>query len=433
MILQRLQELFSEITAGRADASVANSTLASKLERLRQQLQDSLHASREETEDTDGRSKSTPNLSASFGSERRRSLSPSAEVRTLRSQLEETLRWNEALQARLDESRRVREGGVDGKGRGGAKQDDDKYAKLIKEVDRLLEELANEKDKARQDRLSQEDEVGKVQETLRFTERKVLSLEEQLRAAMARRDAGTSTDHLEEVTRLEREVNEAHSRVARMTGQNEAAQAKLADVKRQLDGAYTTVAELRAQLEFERRENKRLKEELANASFSSNDSLGASSLPNLSPRSNKNKSDSWTTPPPQRRGRKADLSALKAKNEAMVRLNSELQRKCEEQLVKGTSSSGGSSGQPSERSVHIHTTQVHREQRDDVHRERERELLAQVRQAEELLHQKEVEWVEKEEALVAQLDDAQAALQAARVNVTETKVTVKTKEEQVLK
>lgn len=448
MILQRLQELYSEISAGRADASVASSSLASKLERLRQQLQDSLHDAGQEGEEMDGeRSRSTPNLSASFTRDWRSSTSPEAEVRALRAQLQETVRWNEALQARLDESRRTRDVGVgmekegEGQGQGGGTGKDKKYAELTREVDRLLEELAVEKEKAERERRQQEAEIGKVQDTLRRTERTVLELEEQLRAAMAQRDAGTSTDHLEEVTQLEREVEEAHATVARVSGQCEGVQAKLAEVRRQLDGAHGTIAELRAQLDFELKENKRLKDELADASFSSadhsNDSLGASSMPNLltpEGHSQKNKSDSWTTPPPQRRGRKADISALKAKNEDMTRLNAELQRKCEEKLLNASSSSGASSSrQPSERSVHVQT-HIHHDQREELQKERERELVVQVRKAEKLLLEKEEEWMVKEESLKAHLEDAQRALRVARANMAEEmKEGVKVKDEQILK
>ena len=443
MILQRLQELQGDISAGRADASVASSSLATKLEILRQQLRDSLRESRQDSNDVDGeKSRSTPNLSASFTREWRQQAesSPRAELRSLQSRLEEALRWNEALQARLDESRRNRDSSVGGesdRGRGMGAAGMDKYLELTKEVDRLLEELAAEREKSKQEKSRQEDETKKVRDVLRRTERNVLELKEQLRTAMTQREASNSVD-LGDIERLERELGEARSTVTHVTLQFDTSQAKLEEVRRQLDRAHDMIAELRAQLDFERRENKRLKDELANTSSSSaNDSLGASSLPNLlsSPRgdSSKNKSDSWTTPPPRRRGKKPDISALKAKNEDMSRLNTELQRKCEEQLLK-TSSSSSSLSQSAERSVHMQT-HVHTEHKGEASQsERERDLVAQVRKAEGLLQEKEEEWLEKEERLKAHLEEAQRALAVARSNMEEEmKVTVKAKDEQILK
>jgi len=443
MILQRLQELHGEITAGRTDASVASSSLATKLEILRQQLRDSLHESRQDSRETDGRkSRSTPNLSASFTGDWKQQAesSPRAELQSLQSRLEEALRWNEALQARLDESRRTRGSSVGGdsdRGRGMGGADIDKYLELTKEVDRLLEELAAEREKSKQEKLRQEDETRKVRDVLRRTERNVQELKDQLKMAMTQREINNSVD-VGEMARLERELGEARSSVARVTLQFDSSQVKLEEVCLQLDGAREMIAELQAQLDFERRENRRLKNELANTSSSSaNDSLGASSLPNLlsSPRadSSKNKSDSWTTPPPQRRGRKPDISALKAKNEDMTQLNTELQRKCEEQLLKASSSSS-SLGQSTERSMHVQT-HVHTEhKRAEFQGERERDLVAQVRKAEGLLQEKEEEWLEKEERLKARLEEAQRALAVARSNMEEEmKTIVKAKDEQILK
>lgn len=277
---------------------------------------------------------------------------------------------------------------------------------------------------------------------------KLERLRRQLEDSLHDRDTSTSAD---ESMRLAKELEQIHITVARVSGQCEGAQRKLAEVQRQLDGAHGTIAELRAQLEFERRESQKLKNDLANMSMSSDDSLAASSsLPNLltpGVHTHRNKSDSWTTPPPQRHAtpssRRPDVSALKAKNEDMTRLNAELQRKCQEQLLKTPPNSRPTSGgQAAGSSTHFQTRL--REQREGLQREmmeRERELLSQVREAEHLLLEKEEEWLAKEEGLRQevgelkdQLEEASKEKRNIRVKVVEEmEQTVRSKDEQILK
>ena len=511
MILQRLQELYHEITAGRFDSTQAASHLTSKLEFLHQRLEDGMlkttntresprkpvsnntsyttyynvHGEGRNEEDWERRkSSSTPNLTARFGS-RSDTFSPRqpheregspAMVKALRSELEEMRRWNEALQARLDEMQRARHVGVGMEKEEQGQKDlascvaiplmmrDRKYAELTQEVDHLLKQLEAEKEKSRKERRQQQAEVAEVQATLRQAEKKVLGLEEQMQAAMLLRDSSTSTSDLsEEMARLEREVKEAHSTTARVTGHCEGMQKNLAELQRQLDGSHETIVELRAQLEFERRENRRLKGELVNLSsiLSTDDSLAASSsLPNLSMEglnvriksdSHRQKSDSWTTPPPGRgtkgNNTKADVSALKAKNEDMTRLNDELQRKCQDQLLKtpphSTSSNGGhlvGSSVQFQSSLQEQREELPKEEQQQVMMDKERELLAQVREAEQLLLEKEEVWLSTEESLRQEGEELKKHLTNVRKDeeirikvMLEVQESVKSKDERIIK
>ena len=198
-ILQRLQELYGEITAGRADSHVATSSLSAKLEHLtalQRHLEESLREAQGqqtpgkntstnyttyyymrgeegEGEGQDGgqrestpKSSGIPKLSAM--------LDRQAEIDALRAELEEMKRWNEALQARLDESMRTRHVGVGMEK--GAEEDAgataaersvsaEKYRELTREVDRLLEQLEAEKERSKSEKRQQQvssEEIAQV-------------------------------------------------------------------------------------------------------------------------------------------------------------------------------------------------------------------------------------------------------------------------------
>ena len=503
-ILQLLQEVNREVKAGRVDSSASATSLATKLESLRRKLEESMRDGKN-TRESPGkpvssstnyttyycmhgeegggidreamRSSSTPNLatagvkkrSSGFSSHKPSNREGSPTVKALRSELEEMRRWNEALQARLDETQRTRHVGVgmekEEQGRSEATGAhtraamspgvrDRKYTELMQEVDRLLELLTAEREKSQKERQQQQAEVAAVQTTLEHTKIRVLELEEHLRAAMLQDDGTSNAGKSEEISRLEGEVEESHITVARVSGQCEGAQKNLAEVQRQLDGAYGTIAELRAQLEFERNANKKLKEEVANMSMAlstdrSDESIAAScSLPNLlhGGHGQKSTSDSWTTPLPGQytmSGSKPDVSALKAKNEDMTRLNDELQRKCQDQLLKTPPHSRSPSiGHLSGTSVHFNSQL--REQREGPPKEmmdRERELLSQVRVAEQLLLEKEEIWLAKEEGLRREGEKLRENLLEARTEnskvrcivMDEVEITLKSKDEQIIK
>lgn len=517
-ILQRLQELFGEITAGRADSKTASSSLSAKLEHLtnlQRHLEDSLReakaqeqdsarkeaapgntnyttyyymqggdrdSSGEEDEEGGIRASSTPKVASARRSSPQMLRDHEAELEALRAELEEMRRWNEALQARLDESRSARHVGV-GMEKGGKASTQsqtvgdgegvsaERYMELTREVDRLLEELEGEREKSRAEHRLQEEQVDAIQETLKATEEKVVSLEERLRATMLR-DASTSTDHLEEVERLVGELEEARATIARLRGQLEGAQgnnaelrehydraqAAIAKLRGQVDGAHNSMAdlrgqldraqganaELRGQLKFEEAENKRLREEVANISISSAERSPhkegegltfTSSMPNLA--TPRNRSDSWTS----HRSllvERPDVRALKAKNEDITRLNAELQRKCHEQLLRTPPHSRPSSaGQSSSyRQAKLRETEVlHSEML-----ERERTLLSQLRSAEARLLEKETEWQAKMAGLrqegvelEAQLAEAMKSKQSLRIKLMEGEVTIQSKDEEILK
>ena len=199
-ILQRLQELYGEITAGRADSNVHASSLSAKLEHLtalQRHLEESLREAQQQSSSSqespgklagsggstnyttyyymrgeegggdgtdDGiRASSTPKTSAKLPSV----LSRQAEIDALRAELEETRRWNEARQARLDESMRTRRHVGVGMEKGGAQVaaateegergvSSEKYRELTREVDRLLEQLEAEKERSKSEKRQQQ-------------------------------------------------------------------------------------------------------------------------------------------------------------------------------------------------------------------------------------------------------------------------------------
>ena len=483
-ILQRLQELYNEITAGRADSSVAASSLTAKLEHLtnlHRHLEDSLRDSQKESPNKSGASNtsyttyyymrggerssgedeegeegikgtSTPKVTPKS---KKTSPQKEAEINALRAELEEMRRWNEALQARLDESRKTRHVGV-GMEKGGDAQEEkerssvppEKYLELTREVDRLLEELEGEKERSRAENFQKQKELNAIQATLRATENKVRELEENLKAALLR-DANTSTDHFQELERLVSELEDARAAIARLKGQLEGVQRNNASLKEQLDGAQGTIARLKGQLDYEGKENRKLREELSDISISSmersprkNDPglASTSSLPNLfsseTPKAG-SRTDSWTNTRTSPRGDRPDVSALKAKNEDITRLNVELQRKCHEQLLKTPPHSRPSSAG----SAHW---QARLREQEEVLRsemmEKERVLLGQVRDAEARLLEKEGEWQAKlaklqQEGveLERQLAEAMKSKQNLRVKVMEGTDTIQAKDEEILK
>ena len=475
-ILQRLQELYNEITAGRADSHSASSTLAAKLEHLtalQRQLEDSVRESRAgespsksanstnyttyyymrgeggdsggEGEDGGIAGTSTPKVPSKTLRDHE------AEIRGLGAELEELRRWNEALQARLDDGRKTRHVGVGMEKGGGVSVHTqtvgagvgvslEKYEELRREVDRLLEELEREKAKSLRDRKQQQRELDDIQHTLQDTEDKVQDLEIRLKAAMLK-DVSTSTQQLEEAEELAQELDRARATVAKLRGQLDGAQrnvvelrgqfdraqANIAKLKGQVEGAHGTIAELRGQLghsqgsnaelrgkldraqrsnaelrgelKFENEENKRLREELADISINMTQQSPlkegeglTTSMPNLlasEGSTSLNKSDSWTSPPRTSLAECPDVQALKAKNEDITRLNAQLQRKCQEQLQKTpTQSRPSSAGQTSLSAKLRGTEEVLRTEM----MERERALLSQLREAEARLLEKEAEW-----------------------------------------
>ena len=505
-ILQRLQELYSEITGGRADSKMASSSLAAKLEHLtalQRHLEDSLReASMQESpgkgaspstynsyyymrgegqkgssEDEEGVSHTTSTpRGAGVGVSPQKLREREAEIEALRAELEEMKRWNEALQARLDESRRTRHVGVGMEkgakatahaqtGDGGVSAE--RFAELSQEVDRLLEELAREREKSRAERQQQEQEVEAVQGTLRKTETKVMDLEERLKAAMLR-DANTSTEHFEEVERLVSELEGARATIARLRGQLEGAQknlaelrgqhdhtqsalaklrgkvegahANIADLRGQLDRAQRSNAELRGKLRFENEENKRLRDEMADISLTSSENspqkegeglAATTSLPNLlaTPAGARNMADSWTSPP-SARAERLDVSALKAKNENITRLNAELQRKCHEQLLRTPPHSRpGSAGQSSWQTKARETEEVLRAEM----MERERALLSQLHEAESRLLEKEAECQAKVAGLRQEGVELETQLAEAMKEKQSLRTKVIQKEEEILK
>lgn len=413
----------------------------------------------------------------------------------LEAELEELRRWNEALQARLDESsRRTRHVGVGmEKGgrvsvqcqtaeRGGGGVSEERYAELTREMDRLLAELEREREKSEAERRQQEVEVGAVQQTLRAAEGKVQDLEGRLRAA-ALRDAGTSAEQLAETERLVGELEGARASAARLRGQLEGAQGNLrelrgqheqgqaaaarlrgqveglqgtiSDLRARLESAQRSGAELRGRLRFESEENRRLREELADLSAAGSgqsttsssprkeeEGLAAtSSLPNLllTPGGGGNKLDSWTSPP-SLVAERLDVSALKAKNEDITRLNAELQRKCQEKLLRtpphsrpssagqgGGAGSGGGGG-----SWKVRVRETEETLRSEM-AERERALTMQLREAEARLLDKEAEWQAKLAGLRQEGVELEMQLAQAMKDKQSLRAKVAEKDEEILK
>ena len=302
------------------------------------------------------------------------------QIESLQGELDEVKQWNEELQARLQDK--------DGSGVSA------NYHELEKEVDRLLAELDAERERSQAERDHQQQELDALHDQLKNTEDKVQELEQQLRQAMMR-DGATSTDTVQqEVDRL---VN-------------------------QLDEARATVAALRGRLDAERNESSQLRAEISDLRHGGlNDSpqsadketMAASSMPNLL--LSKSMSDSWTSPAraSQSMSEQPDVRALKQKHEEVTRLNQELQRKCREQLYRSPPHSRPSSGSHSST---IYWQGKLREQEESLRSEmleRERGLLAQIRESEARLIERDAEWKHAESALRRQIVDLEARLSEA--------------------
>lgn len=324
----------------------------------------------------------------------------------LQSELEEVRRWNEALQARLDESSRTRDVGV------GMEKDGDvqppsprapvfgreKYLELQKEVDRLLAELETEKERSHAERRVQQ----RLQSQVREAEEKVRGLERQLRLAMSR-DAATSTD-LEAIEKLQQEVER---------------------LKEELDEARDTIATMREQLEVKMDENQQLREELdesrldeetASPPMEDQATPVGTSMPHLlTPEHTPAKpmSDSWTSPPRgTSMGEHPEVKALREKHEEVTRLNLELQRKCQEQLQRSPPRSRPSSGGQSTLHWQAKLREMEQSLRSEM-LERERAHLSQMRESEARFIEREGEWKARESALRMQVIDLESQLSVA--------------------
>lgn len=324
----------------------------------------------------------------------------------LQSELEEVRRWNEALQARLDESGRTRDVGV------GMEKDGDvqppsphapvfgreKYLELQQEVDRLLAELESEKERSHAERRVQQ----RLQSQVREAEEKVRGLERQLRLAMSR-DAATSTD-LEAIEKLQQEVER---------------------LKEELDEARDTIATMREQLEVKMDENQQLREELdesrldeetASPPLEDQATPVGTSMPHLlTPEHTPAKpmSDSWTSPPRgTSMGEHPEVKALREKHEEVTRLNLELQRKCQEQLQRSPPRSRPSSGGQSTLHWQAKLREMEQSLRSEM-LERERAHLSQMRESEARFIEREGEWKARESALRMQVIDLESQLSAA--------------------
>ena len=295
----------------------------------------------------------TPQKSPDLGAAPR---DASQQISALQSELEEVKRWNEALQARLDQSGRTRDVGV------GMEKDSEsripstavpqvtgfapeRYLELEREVDRLLYELEAEKERSQVEKEQQQRGFAELQAKLEEAEEKVGSLEQQLRLAMSH-DAATSSDALaaeslrEEVERLGRELGEARGTVAGLKGRFQAE----SDDNRRLRAA---LAELRAvsigTMTTPPMETK--------STLAASESLSAMPSLLLTPEQTPVAvADSWTSPPygvstgMGAGGEPVDVRALRERHEEVTRLNQELQRKCREQLKKSPPQSRPGSG-----------------------------------------------------------------------------------------
>ena len=326
------------------------------------------------------------------------------QISALQSELEDVKRWNEALRARLDETGRTRDVGVGMEKDGETRPQSpphaplfgrEKYLELQKEVDRLLAELENERERSLAEKRLQE----RLQSQVREAEEKVGSLERQLRLAMSR-DASTSTD-LETIEMLQQEVER---------------------LKRELDEARGTIAALREQLEAKMDENQQLREDLGDSGL---DEKGASpqrkdqatfastSVPHLLTPDHtpaRNLSDSWTSPGRgATMGEHPEVRALREKHEEVTRLNLELQRKCQEQLKRSPPHSRPTSGGQS--TLQSRLREMERLQSEMM--ERERTLLSQLRESEARFIEREGEWKARESSLHMQVMDLESRLNVA--------------------
>ena len=255
-------------------------------------------------------------------------------IEQLQAELEETRRWNDSLQARLDEGAQVRDTGVGGEEGGEATEPcpcthryhggvlpfpPEKYMELKKEVDRLLTALETEREQFRRDKSGQLREFERLQTRVHEAEAQATTLENQLRMqGVPTVQADASRGNLES---LRQEIEQQQEEIEHLKG---------------------TIASLRGRTEAERAENAHLHRELKAQKQSASPhtvdktTLISSSLPDLSDSaqlSSRSMTDSWTSPPrPTTAGDPLDVSALIAKHDEIVRLNHELQRKCCERL-----------------------------------------------------------------------------------------------------
>ena len=304
-------------------------------------------------------------------------------IEQLQAELEETRRWNESLQARLDQGRDMGVGGEDGST---LSLDPEKYLELKKEVDRLVTSLETERAQFLREKGDQQREFARLQSRVREAEAQTVALENQLRMhGVQVVQMGDSRRNMES---LQQEVCQQQEEIERLKD---------------------AIAALRSRAEAERAENVHLQRELSSLKVQKRNTasqavdkttLISSSLPNLSDSgqlSSRSMTDSWTSPPrPTTVGDPLDVSALIAKHEEIVRLNHELQRKCCEQLSHSQvgSAQGHTKGKGSERSSRMETTtkkgQAHTAQVDEMEgkllkleselREKEATLRRQIRE-----------------------------------------------------
>ncbi len=292
-ILQRLQELYNEIAAGRADSHTATSSLSARLEHLtalQKHLEESLKARGEGVDGGDSPGKQGGSTNTSYttyyytdregGMENKDGAGPGtsdsprrqagarpdseAAINALRAEMEEMRRWNEALQARLDKTRDVgvgmEKGGASSAKPQGSNVSQEKYVELTREVDRLLEELERERERSRAEHLQQQEEMDAIRETLQNTERKLREMESKLRTALLKEE-GASADHEKMVGELE----DARATIARLRGQLEGAMQNASELRGQADNSRGTIAELRGQIDNFRRTVAELRGQLANS------------------------------------------------------------------------------------------------------------------------------------------------------------------------
>ena len=138
-----------------------------------------------------------------------------------------------------------------------------------------------------------------------------------------------------------------------------------------------------------------------------------------------------------------DVSALKAKNDDITRLNVELQRKCQEQLLKtpphSRPNSGSSGGRGTAAAWQAKLRETEARLRAEM-LEQERVLLSQVREAESRLLEKEGEWQaqvarlrQEGVELEKQLAEAMKGKQALRTKLMEREELLETKDEEIIK
>ena len=318
---------------------------------------------------------------------------------------------NSLTKAKLDKLTRTRDTGV-GTATDQQQQHPERYRELEREVDRLLAQIEAEKDQSCLEREEQQRSVESLQARLRGSEAQVSSLRAQLQSA--RREAEEGGGEREAVDALRGEMEE---------------------LGQELNQAKDVIAELQEKAELDRSERDRLAAELSNLRLrqkkppevEDKTTLASSSMPDLlTPEKNVSKSmtDSWTSPPQMSagsssgggRGDAEELRALKERHEEIARLNQKLQHKCREQLFHTTppSSGGAASSRPgsggAERSSISQAQWQARVQREQDLLERERSLLAQLRDCESRSVRKEREWKGREGQMRSAIDDLQKKL-----------------------